>query len=261
MRVSMLRSLLGRATATGLTLFCLCSISPLAHGQAPPIPAFTGAPTYVQPAAYKVDPSTPSLTIQYSLGPLNFLNGQFPMIVSGGSGTKKIVIDTDTTYGVVPSSADVSMTLVYGKNMVEIPITIPAVLWHADPGAYVIEQAQLDHVADTVVSAINALHTGFDSDTPLTVQSPVTLSLKPTSPAGFSFTKVDVDSPIEVSFKQVLPNAHAFGQAAASGQAGTSPQASVPARAEVPVPIPPAPGPRAKKSEEAPPNPAPQTPR
>jgi hypothetical protein len=234
-------------------------IPPPANGQAPaaaaaaPTPKATPAPSYTDPSAFAVDPSTPSLTIQYSLGTPN-ANGQFP-IVGEGSGTKKIVINTGSVWGLVPASVDVSMTFVFGANKVEIPSTIPGdVAWQADPGAYVITQAQLDQLANTVVSSINQLKTGFDSDTPIAVDSPVTLNVKPVAIGGFVVQKTPADNPLQIVMKQVVHQPAKPAAGAAPAKKDQAQAKSDPSKPGKTVPKPPEPNPA--HSEPTPKQPA-----
>jgi hypothetical protein len=182
---------------------------------AQPTPKATPAPTYPTPSAFEVDPTTPSLTLQYMLGTPN-ANGQFP-IVGEGSGTKQIIIDVASVWGFVPATVDVSMTFAFGNNQVPIPYTIPGVTWKDDPGAYVITQAQLDALNVSVIGTINKLKTGFDSDTPLALQSPVTLNVTPNPLTGFALQKIAVDNPLQIITKQVAPAAATKLQAQPSG--------------------------------------------
>ena len=76
-----------------------------------------------------------------------------------------------------------------------------------------------------MVSTVNQLKTGFDSDTAIAFQSPVTLNAKPAPIAGFVLQKTAVDNPPQIVMKQVLPKtAKATAQAQPSGQL-VSPQA------------------------------------
>jgi hypothetical protein len=152
---------------------------------------------------FAVDPSTPSFTIQYSLGAPN-ANCQFPTITGGSSGTKKIVIDASPVLGQAPATLDVTITVVYGANQVELTYTISPVAWAADPGAYVITQAQLDVVASAVVSDLNLLKTGFDSDTAISFQGPATLNATPSAGTATVSKKTPVANSLQFVMKQVL---------------------------------------------------------
>ena len=124
-----------------------------------------------------------------------------------------------SVWGFVPATVDVSMTFAFGNNQVPIPYTISPVIWKDDPGAYVITQAQLDALTASVIRTINQLKTGFDSDTPLALQSPVTLNVTPSPLTGFTLQKIAVDNPLQIITKQVVATAAATTlQAQPSGQ-------------------------------------------
>jgi hypothetical protein len=227
-----MRALIGRGLSELLiksVLSCTALVAwtvfmpPPLYGQQPaaaaaaPTPSPTPAPSYPVPSEFAVDASTPSLTIQYSLGTPN-ANGQFP-VVGEGSGTKQIQVNAGAVLGLDPATVDVTMTFLFGANKVPIPATVPGVAWQADPGAYVITQAQLDQLANTLVSTLNQLKTGFDSDTAVAIDSPVTLNVTPGPIGGFVVQKTAADNPLQIVMKQVLHKpAKPSAQASPSGQ-------------------------------------------
>jgi len=153
------------------------------------------------------------------------------------------VINAGSVLGLVPAAVDVSMTFVFGANKVEIPITILGVAWQADPGAYVITQAQLDQLANTLVSTLNQLKIGFDSDTAIAIDSPVTLNVKPGAIGGFVVQKTAVDNPLQIVMKQVLHQPAKPAAGAAPAKEDPAHAKPSPPKPDATVPKPPEPNP------------------
>ncbi|MDG3002413.1 hypothetical protein [Paludisphaera mucosa] len=187
------------------------------------------APAYqdATPGGYAIDPISQTLTVNYSLSEPKRTNGRFS-IRAERIKDEKLVVKFDPPDGYVLSDKlQIRIAVNYGANGMQIGLSPIDAEWNFKDSVFIVSQAELQELSNQLVPILNDNTPGFDSDTPVTVNGPATLTATPVlNIAGGSSKSVPVAGLLNVAFEQVV---HPPSAAAATPPPPVPGQAAAPA--------------------------------
>lgn len=162
------------------------------------------APTYPPTSAYRLKTGSTPLTLNYAT--FKTQNGFYNLdISSAASATSQLVIEANSSEGIIPATVNVTISAQIGKNKIPFKARIVGVPWDATNKGYVIKMPALDGLARRLVFQVGNALGGFDGDHPVK-NLKATVSLEPNLPAGtngFIGQKVDVIGALTIKMQQV----------------------------------------------------------
>ena len=161
-----------------------------ARGQSPQ--AIPQAPAY---NSFTLDPTSQTLTINYSLGAV--VHGRSAVTDAVAAEKSQILINTTAYWPTFPDKATIKVALTYGKR---VPYTfdIPDAKWNKDKNQYGLTTEQLAPFAKDLANSATSSLKDLDQAHPIPLPGRATLQITPdaTRPSP-------VDSSIQIVFQQV----------------------------------------------------------